>query len=79
MPDAGRERNDQLEEFERRLVALERQLASIEDVTTEKTSKKEKIAAICAFAQNKTNTQASTVAVTAAEIRGCVGVSRRYA
>lgn len=41
-------------------------------------AKAEKITAVLVFAQNKVD-QGGKIAVTSAEIRGCTGVSRRYA
>lgn len=78
LPDAGRAFHRQVATHAERLDAVEQQLAALGDVGAPKTSKAQKLAAIQAFAQNKRGSQ-STVAVTAEEIQGCVGVSRRYA
>ena len=48
------------------------------DIGAERTSKEEKIAAVLAFAFNKRGSE-SKVSVTPDEVRGCTGVSRRYA
>ena len=77
LPDAGRAFHRQVATHGERLDAVERQLAALGDVGTAKTTKEQKLAAICTFALNKRGGQSSTVAVTAAEIQGCVGVSRR--
>jgi hypothetical protein len=53
-------------------------VAALGDVGTDATSKEEKYAAVLAFAANK-DTSTGKVAVTPAEVRGCTGVSRRYA
>ncbi|KAB7514659.1 hypothetical protein DM867_05955 [Halosegnis rubeus] len=79
LPDAGRSFHRTVVTQTERLATVEEQVAAFGDVDAAKTTKAQKLAAICAFAQNKHNSQSSTVAVTAAEIRGCVGVSRRYA
>lgn len=79
LPDAGRSFHREVVTQAERLATVEAQVAAFGDVDAAKTTKAQKLAAICAFAQNKHNSQSSTVAVTAAEIRGCVGVSRRYA
>ena len=78
LPDAGRAFNREVGTHTERLDTLKQQLAALGDVGTAKTTKEQKLAAICAFAGNKRGSQ-STVAVTAEEIQGCVGVSRRYA
>lgn len=77
LPAAGRafgqrfaDRDDRLEQLEARLEVLTQQA----DAST----KAEKITAVLAFAQNKVS-GSGKVAVTPAEIRGCTGVSRRYA
>ncbi|WP_435065530.1 hypothetical protein [Halobaculum sp. EA56] len=77
LPAAGRtfsqrvaERGERLEELEARLEVLAQH--------TDASTKAEKITAILMFAQNKAN-ERGKVAVTPAEIRGCTGVSRRYA
>lgn len=77
LPAAGRKFGQGLAERGRRLDALEARLAVL-DEHTDTSTKAEKIAAVLAFAQNKANAR-DKVAVTPAEIRGCTGVSRRYA
>jgi hypothetical protein len=57
---------------------LSARVAAFGDVGTESTSKDEKFAAVLAFAFNKRG-DGPKVAVTPEEIRGCTGVSRRYA
>ncbi|MEF8906215.1 MAG: hypothetical protein V5A29_20195, partial [Haloarculaceae archaeon] len=78
LPDAGRAFTRQVATHAERLDGVEAHLTALGDVGTAKTSKAQKLAAIRAFALNKRGSQ-STVAVTAEEIQGCVGVSRRYA
>lgn len=78
MPDSGRAFNRQVATHSERLDAIEEQLTALGDVGTAKTTKEQKLAAICAFARNKGG-QSGTVAVTASDIQGCIGVSRRYA
>jgi tetrahydromethanopterin S-methyltransferase subunit G len=77
LPPAGRafgqryvERGDRLAEVEARLEVLHSH--------TDGSTKAEKFAAVLSFAQNKAD-KGGKVAVTPAEIRGCTGVSRRYA
>ena len=79
LPDAGRAFHPDVATHAERLDTVEEQLTALGDIGTAKTTKEEKLAAICAFAQNKGGNQSATVAVTADEIQGCVGVSRRYA
>ncbi|MCU4926470.1 hypothetical protein OB905_10815 [Halobacteria archaeon AArc-dxtr1] len=79
LPESGRTFNRQVETHAERLDAVEKRLAALGEIDREKTTKEQKIAAICTFAQNKRGGRSSTVAVTAKEIQGCVGVSRRYA
>ena len=79
LPKAGRTFNRRMVTYGERIDAVEGRLAALGEIEREKTTKEQKIAAICTFAQNKRRGQSSTVAVTAEEIQGCVGVSRRYA
>lgn len=78
LPDAGRGLNDQLARYDERLRAVERRLDALGDVETSADTKTEKIAAVLSFALNKHSGQAK-VAVSPQEIKGCTGVSRRYA
>lgn len=79
LPDAGRKFHREVATHAERLDAAEGQLTALGDIGTAKTTKEEKLAAICMFARNKRGGPSATVAVTANEIQGCVGVSRRYA
>lgn len=79
LPDAGRAFNQQVATYDERLTAIEQQVDALGDVGAEKTTKEQKLAAIITFAGNKRGGPSETVAVTADEIQGCVGVSRRYA
>lgn len=79
LPTAGRSFRRQLEEFETTLASLDRRLALLGDIEADKSTKDQKIAAVLAFADNKRDAEQSTIAVTAHEVKGCVGVSRRYA
>ncbi len=79
LPDAGRAFHRDVATHAERLDAVEKQLTALGDIGAAKTTKEEKLAAIVTFAQNKGGNQSATVAVTADEIQGCVGVSRRYA
>jgi hypothetical protein len=76
-PAAGHTLGQQITEYEQRLDQLEARL-DVLDQHTDASTKAEKIASILAFAQNKAES-GGKVAVTPAEIRGCTGVSRRYA
>jgi len=78
LPDAGHAFNERIAGYEERLGAVERQLDAFGDVNTTADTKAEKIAAVLAFAMNKRNGR-SKVAVSPQEVRGCAGVSRRYA
>ena len=77
-PDAGREFRDRVARVEDRLADVERRLDRLGDVGQEATSKEEKFTAILAFAENKRNGSAK-VALSPQEVKGCTGVSRRYA
>lgn len=79
LPDAGRGFNQRVGSHEDRLDTLERQLAALGDISSTKTTKEQKLAAVLHFATNKRETQSGSVTVTADEIQGCVGISRRYA
>jgi len=79
LPDAGRAVGNQLSDFESRLTEIEQQLATMQSVGDGQTSKEEKIARVLAYAENKSSTSQSKVSVSATEIKGCAGVSRRYA
>lgn len=76
LPDAGQRFNRQVKTHGGRLNAVEQELAALGDVCMEKTTKDQKLAAICSFAQNKGGSQSATVALTADEIQRCVAVSR---
>ena len=78
LPDAGREFNTRLERFEERLATVERRVARLGDIGQEPTSKEEKFTSILAFAENKRN-GSTKVALSPQEVKGCTGVSRRYA
>ncbi len=77
-PAAGRSLRAELDALTERVAALEERIAALGDVGTDATTKAEKYAAVLAFAANK-DTSTGKVAVTPAEVRGCTGVSRRYA
>ena len=79
LPDAGTMFHDHVTHLAERVDALDQRVATLRDVGTEKTTKEQKYATILAFAQNKGDATQSKVAITAPEIKGCVGVSRRYA
>lgn len=79
LPDAGRRFRRAHEAHAERLDAVEHRLAAYAELGADRSTKAEKLAAIAAFADNKAAGRSSTVAVTADEVQGCVGVSRRYA
>jgi hypothetical protein len=76
-PDAGRAVGERLAEYDERLSAVEGQLETLRDIDDEPSSKKAKFAAVVAFAANKRS--GNKVALSPHEIKGCTGVSRRYA
>lgn len=78
LPEAGHDFNERLANYETRLAAVERQLDALSDIDTTADTKAEKMAAVLSFALNKENGR-SKVAVSPQEVRGCAGVSRRYA
>lgn len=67
------------QDYEARLTALETQLERLGDIGSEQTTKEQKMAKVLTYANNKRDSGQSTIAVSAPEIKGCVGVSRRYA
>lgn len=78
LPDAGRSFRAEIDDLAARLETLEERVAALGDVGTEPSTKEEKYAAVLAFAANKHSTNGK-VAVSPTEIKGCTGVSRRYA
>lgn len=78
LPDAGRSFRAEMDDLAARLETLEERVAALGDVGTEPSTKEEKYAAVLAFAANKHSTNGK-VAVSPTEIKGCTGVSRRYA
>lgn len=77
-PDAGRVFRRNLDRRVESVGQLEAWMARFGDVADENTTKEEKFAAVLAFAANKRN-GSEHVALSAADIRGATGVSRRYA
>lgn len=78
LPNAGQAFNHRVTEQGKRLDAVEERLAELGTIGQGPSSKEEKFAAILAFAQNKQN-GTSKVSLSPHDIRGCAGVSRRYA
>lgn len=76
-PAAGRAFGQQYAERGNRLADIEARLEML-GTHTDATTKAEKFVAVLSFAQNKAD-GTGKVAVTPKEIRGCTGVSRRYA
>lgn len=76
-PEAGRAFGQRVAERGERLDQLEAQLEMLTQ-HTDPSTKAEKINTVLAFAQNKAD-EGGKVTVTPAEVRGCTGVSRRYA
>ncbi|WP_276248630.1 hypothetical protein [Haladaptatus sp. YSMS36] len=79
LPNEGREFGERLHELERQLVEVDERLAQFGDISPEVSTKKQKFVAILEYAANKQRGDQSRVSVSATEIKGCVGVSRRYA
>jgi len=77
LPAAGRAFGQQLVERGERLSEVEAQLEVLQQ-STDPSTKAEKVTTVLAFAANKA-ADGGKVAVTPAEVRGCTGVSRRYA
>jgi hypothetical protein len=65
--------------LQERLASVEQQLEQFEDLTETTSSKTEKLAAIVQFAKNKATHRMDKVSVSASEIIGATGVTRRYA
>ncbi|WP_161569986.1 hypothetical protein [Salinigranum halophilum] len=78
LPAAARQTAENRREARAQLEAVRSRVAALGDLGAERTSKEEKIAAVLTFAFNK-GAGESKVSVTPQEIRGCTGVSRRYA
>lgn len=78
-PDAGRTFRDRVESLSGRVADVEDRIEALGDIRAEKSTKEQKYAAVLAYAANKRSVNGQRVAVTADEIQGCVGVSRRYA
>lgn len=78
LPDAGRAVGARLEQYDDRLGAVEHQLETLGELGDGPSSKQEKVAAILSFAANKGG-DTGKVALSPHEIKGCTGVSRRYA
>ena len=77
-PPAGQRFREEVTQMENRIRVLEERVARFGDLGSERSSKEEKYAAVLRFAANK-RTANGKVAVSPAEIKGCTGVSRRYA
>ncbi len=78
LPAAARRTVENRREAREELDAVRSRVAALGDLGEERTSKEEKIATVLMFAFNKGDGE-SKVSVTPQEIRGCTGVSRRYA
>jgi|AntDeeMetageno50_2_1112565.scaffolds.fasta_scaffold08019_2 hypothetical protein len=78
LPDAGRAFQQRCADREKRLRAVETRLETLGDAGAARSTKAEKYVSVLAFAANK-RTGSAKVALSPAEIRGCTGVSRRYA
>lgn len=79
LPDAGREMRDEFDDLASAVGSHGEQLDAVTDVSEKKTDKEQKVASIAAFASQKAGNPNATVLVKASELRGCTGVSRRYA
>jgi type II secretory pathway component PulJ len=79
LPETAETHHERFQEHAARLSALEAKLDRLGDIGNEQTTKDQKIAAVLAYADNKRDSDQATIAVSAREIKGCVGVSRRYA
>lgn len=78
LPAASRAFRGEIDDRAQRVGALKERVAALGDVGTEPSTKEQKYAAVLAFVANKHGSEGK-VAVSPAEIRGCTGVSRRYA
>ena len=77
-PHAGRRFGEKVTQIEDRMNELEDRVARFGDLGNEPSSKEEKYAAVLRFAANKQTTNGKAT-VSPSEIKGCTGVSRRYA
>lgn len=79
LPAAGRAFHREMAAQAAVVDELEQRLDSLRALDAEQTSKEQKIANVLLYAENKASSGQSKVAVSAQEIKGCVGCSRRYA
>ena len=78
MRDRAEEFGTELEDLQSAVSHHGEQLEAVANVGQKKTDKEGKVAAIAAFAMQKADASQSKVLVKSGEIRGCVGVTRRY-
>ncbi|MFC6993168.1 hypothetical protein ACFQH3_19185 [Haladaptatus sp. GCM10025707] len=79
LPNEGREFSERLHEIETHLAEVDERLTQFGDISPEASTKEQKFVVILEYAANKQRGDQSRVSVSATEIKGCVGVSRRYA
>ena len=79
LPESGERTRTSIEDLQEAVSHHGEQLAAVSDVSQQNTEKDGKVASIAAFAMQQANGPEETVLVDANEIRGCTGVSRRYA
>lgn len=71
--------HDRLEEFEHELGRHDEQLDALGDITQQKTTKEQKVAAIVRYADQKRDQNNDAIHVFPREIKGLLDVSQRYA
>jgi len=62
-----------------RVMEIETEMAAVQSIGNEKSTKEEKIAQVVAFAENQRSPDTNATTVTMQNIKGATGVSRRYA
>ena len=79
LPESGEQVRISFEDLQEAVRHHGEQLAAVSDVSQKNTEKEGKVASIAAFAMQRANEPEETVLVDVNEIRGCTGVTRRYA
>ena len=79
LPESGEQTRTSIEDLQGAVNQHGEQLAAVSDVSQKNTEKEGKVASIAAFAMQQANDPHETVLVDVNEIRGCTGVTRRYA
>ena len=79
LPESGERTRASIDDLRDAVSHHDEQLAAVSDVSQKQTEKEGKVASIAAFAMQQANDPEATVLIDVNEIRGCTGVTRRYA